>query len=339
MDEHFTGLLEDTRSPLEKEKDYLADEVLSAYAMPSWKEKKPTEWKHFPIFDQDGSGSCVAQAVTKALGIENAQEEGDFVHLSARDIYTQRANKPSAGMIFTNAMDIACKKGATLEPLMPSQKKNEVAMNDDKDRKNHKSQVALVYKAGGYVQLPFDIDAIASILDGGNPVLMGFQFNYAEWKDIPVMQEARPIKLRHAVCAVDYALYKGKKYLVIEDSWGEFGQFAGQRLISEEFLTQRCIFAGYFLDLVNTWREQEKPTRPTANFTASMKFGDRSVEIKTLQDILKYEELFPTNVDSTGYYGSITAKAVLGFQKRYNLPATDGKRIDFATLSKLNEVY
>lgn len=344
--QHPTGLLEDTRTSKEKLKDYQAREVLSAFTPAEWREKKSTEWKRFPIFNQDGSSSCVGQAVSKALGIENHKEEGEFIHLSARDIYSQRSNYPREGMIYVNAMDIAVKKGATLEQLMPSQKKPEAEMNKRTDDKIYKQQVAQIFRASGYVQLPFEIDAIASILQTGKPVLLGQRFNYAEWKDVPLQQSTRPLKLGHAITAVDFTLYKGKKHIVIEDSWGEFGAWAGQRLLSESWIAERTTFAGYFLDLNNNWRDGGvQPTKPRHTFSVAMRFGETNEQVKKLQEVLRYEELFPATTEITGYYGSITAKGVLAFQKRYSVASPEeldtlaGRVCGDKTLAKLNEIY
>lgn len=341
--EHFTGLLPDVRTAEEKAKDYKAEEVAS-FAPVNWVAKQPSQFKKYEIFDQDGSSSCVAQATTKALGIENAQEEGDFIHLSARDIYTRRTNIGD-GMNFIEACSIASKLGATLEELMPSQKKSEAEMNISTDRKVYKEQIGKIFKVGGYVQLPFDIEMIASTLQNGNPVLLGFSFDYNEWTDVPTIITNTP-KLRHAVCGVDFTLWNGKKAIVIEDSWGKFGQFAGQRVITEDFLKARCIFAGYFLDLSNNWRDNESmPTKPKYTFIAPMKFDESSDNVKHLQEVLRYEQLFPVNVEITGYYGVQTAKGVLAFQKKYKvasdveLEQLQGRVCGSKTLAKLSELY
>ena len=84
-----TGLIEDQRPVKEQERDYHAEEMMTAVPV-DWVEKDPSQWRKFPIFDQDGSGSCVGQTVAKLLGIENFVEEGKFVRFSARDIYSKR---------------------------------------------------------------------------------------------------------------------------------------------------------------------------------------------------------------------------------------------------------
>jgi len=64
-----------------------------------------------------------------------------------------------------------------------------------------------------------------------------------------------------------------------------------------------------------------------------------------LQNILKYEGRFPSNVASTGYYGSITAKAVYAFQVAHKvaplseLDSLRGRRVGDKTIKALNETY
>ena len=65
-----TGCLDDPRSPEEKERDYRAEEIKPLMA-PIWTEKPRSEFRRFPIFDQNQSSSCVSMSVAKVLGIEN----------------------------------------------------------------------------------------------------------------------------------------------------------------------------------------------------------------------------------------------------------------------------
>jgi hypothetical protein len=51
------GLIPDPRSEEEKLKDYRAEEVLAAFVPIEWKEKPESEWRKYPIFNQDYSSS------------------------------------------------------------------------------------------------------------------------------------------------------------------------------------------------------------------------------------------------------------------------------------------
>jgi peptidoglycan hydrolase-like protein with peptidoglycan-binding domain len=87
------------------------------------------------------------------------------------------------------------------------------------------------------------------------------------------------------------------------------------------------------------------PTKPVYKFEVDLKYGQTSTDIANLQDVLQREGLFPVNVDKTGLYGSVTAKAVLGFQTKYNLGTVEeltalaGKLVGPKTRAKLNELY
>src|SRR3990167_4423797 len=126
-----------------------------------------------------------------------------------------------------------------------------------------------------------------------------------EWKNEPVIINSN-LDLnalttnRHSVVAVDFTLYKGKKSLIIDDSWG---------------------------------------------FASAMN-GQQNDDIKMLQNILKNEGLFPSNPNmNTGYYGAITAKAVLQWQIKHSvadlleLNSLAGRRVGEKTIKKLNEIY
>jgi hypothetical protein len=316
-----TGALEDLRHHTLQEEDYLHEEV--AFASPVvWEEK--TTWRHYPVKDQSTSSSCVANATALILGIENEIEEGGYVELSARDIYSQRMNCPAEGMYFWDALDIAKKNGATLEVCIPSNGKKEAEMNTC-SRKVSDRQVANIFKSGGYVGLPVDIDAVADVLDKGKGILAGFKFNYPEWQQIPVTTVDNPT-LHHGVAIVDYTLYKGQKCLIMQDSWGlDKTTLNGQRIITEDFFKKRCTFVGYMLDLSND--PAKRGNKPV--FDGS---------VKSLQDCLRYEGLFPTTVESTGVFGAITKKALIEFQKKYGIEPAVGF-FGEKTKAKLLELY
>lgn len=314
----FTGLLPDNRPQSEKDKDYLHEEIASSGAVPKefkWKEKK--EYRTFPIRDQHASMSCVAQSVAKALGIENLLEENKFHVFSALDIYDYRVNKPGEGMVGNDAMQIVTQFGATFDSLLPSQGLNEAQMNKPVERTAQMISVADTYKAGGYVRLKdTDIEEIAKVIHKGKGVVLFLRFNYNEWAYVPKAEDFIT-NIRHAVVAVDYTLHKGQKALVIEDSAFARTAKQKQRIITEDFLKKRCFYAGYLLDLKNDRNEGVK--KPQHTFLHDMVYGEKSNDVKILQDVLKYEGLIAPQVDSTGYYHNITAKAVEDLQNKYSI--------------------
>lgn len=154
-----------------------------------------------------------------------------------------------------------------------------------------------------------------------------------------------PNVARHSVAAVDYTLYNGKKALIIEDSWGLDSGIEGQRVITEDFFNARCWFAAHFMNFAfeDQTADPQKPHyvfNRDLEFSPTVAYGDK--DVIALQDILKYEGLFPKNIESTGYFGSITRDAVGDFQVKHGVVAPGGEgygRVGPRTRAKLNELY
>lgn len=334
----------DTRSEGEKAKDIQFKEIVASVAPVVWVEKPGVSWRKFPIFNQDGSGSCVAQTMAKIMGILYYIKNSVYVHFSATHIYQRRSNKPQGGMSGVECFEIA-KTGATLEVLVPSQDMNDTQMDGIKIEK-YKEDVGKIFKIGEPVYGPIkDIETVASIIQQtGKAVMVWYYFDNNEWTDMPVVLNPAlnlyaPGTARHSVTAVDFTLYQGKKCLIIEDSWGpNFGK-GGQRIITEDWHKARNWFVGHAM---NFQFDVPTPVKPQHNFTVDMWFGQVSEEIKALQNCLKYEGLFPSNVDSTGFFGAVTQKAVQGFQIKYGITTVDGPgygRVGPITRAKLNQLF
>ena len=339
-----TGALVDTRDSAAKQKDYYFNELVATSAPVNWTEKQKSEWRKFPIYSQNGSGSCVAQTMAKLLGVIYWLSNNVYVHFSATDIYQQRSNKPTAGMSGVEAFDIA-KKGVTLEELVPSQNMTDAQM-DLADIPQYKKEVGKIFQVPNYVLLRTgDIDTIASIIQTtGKAVMTWFYFTHDEWTNEPSVKNSK-LSLtgtgvsRHSVTAVDFTLYKGKKALIIEDSWGTSYGLAGQRIITEDFFKARNWFAGYPI----TFKFLEESTdKPKYTFLTNLEFGMTTNAVIELQNILKYEGLFPANIDSTGYYGAITRTAVEKFQDKYDVAHLGNAGYGFVgpkTRAQLNKLY
>ncbi len=79
-------------------------------------------------------------------------------------------------------------------------------------------------------------------------------------------------------------------------------------------------------------------TKPSYRFEKDLYFGMTDPDVRALQDILKYEGLFPTNAESTGFFGSITLDAVKKFQTKYGIQPVSGY-VGPKTREKLNNLY
>lgn len=351
-----SGAVIDARPEAEKENDYRFEEIVAAVNPVNWVEKAREQWRKFPIFNQDGSGSCVAQTEAKELGIMRWLKDKIYVHFSATDIYQRRANKPSGGMGAVDARGIV-RRGTTLEVLAPSQAMTDAQM-DSAVVEDYKRKVGEVFAVPNFVEITQrSIDTIASVIQTtGKGVMVWFYFQYDEWTDMPEVKNTG-LNLyagstnRHSVTAVDFTTYNGKKALIIEDSWGPTFGLNGQRIITEDFFNARCWYAGYLVNFQFEDQTQPLPQpapvnpKPRYRFAKPLEFGMKNADVTALQNILKYEGLFPNNTASTGYYGAITAKAVHQFQVKYNvapkaeLDALQGRRVGEKTIQKLNALY
>lgn len=341
-----SGAIPDPRTTEEKLSDFTLGEIVAATNPVIWTEKPQGQWRTFPIVDQDGSGSCVAQTLAKQLGIVYYLRNGSYIPFSALHIYQRRANKPYAGMAGVNAFDIA-REGVTLEDLVPSANMGDEAMDAVKIPQ-YKQDVGKVFKIGNYVMLPLrDIETVASVIQTtGKGVMVWSFWKVSEWnKPVPTVDYPNLGQFegeRHSVTAVDFTLYQGKKCLVIDDSWGTQTGWNGQRLVTEDFFSKRNFFAAYPIGFAF---EEGQIQKPQYKFVVPMEFGMTNPDVKALQNILKYEGLFPMNTDSTGMYGALTAKGVLAFQKKYavapnaELDALKGRLVGQKTIAKLNQLY
>ncbi len=372
-----TGALPDIRTQEEKKKDYSIHEtvgVVSSEAV-NWVEKPEISWRKYPVQNQYSSYACVAETARKMLRVAYKNKYKRDLDFSSTYIYQQRINKPTGGMGGIDVFKIM-QKGTALNSMVTSDLKSDSLIDyykvNDIDRK-----VASIFKTGNYVQFPTkDIDIIASTIQKTKKaVMVWFYFTSPEWSPfVPVVKDvflnrSTNKALKHSVAVVDYTLYKGKKALIIEDS-AHFGGLT-RRVITEDFFKARCFFSAYvidfyFTDLTNKVLTTEvnpilvEKVKPKYTFSKELKFvpldssGNISnildnniqlADVAALQNILKYEGLFPTNIVSTGYYGAVTARAVDSFQRKYKvapvseLDSLKGRNVGPKTIAKLNELY
>ena len=321
----FSGVIEDSRNTHEKSLDYKFEETVASSEVVNWIEKSPAEWKVYPIQNQDGSGSCVAQTVAKMAGIHHNLNHGEFIPYSATFIYNKRSNKPASGMWGVDAFNIWRNKGIVPEVMMESQSMNDSQMAQIPEDSADKL-VGEVFTIGNYVLLPIkDAETVASVIQRtGKPVMVWFRSDYSAWsRDYPIAPSpSSNLEVHHSVTAIDFCLINGEKHIIIEDSWGSTGILGrGQRAVSVDVFNKTNTFAAYTLNFKYDDREEKPDQRkPKFNLNADLLYGmTGNADVVNLQKMLKYEGLFPANVSATGNYFGLTANAVVKYQKKYNI--------------------
>ena len=310
------GALIDTRTEEQKQKDYNIKEIVASVAVVDWKEKPESEWRKFPDQNQGSSGSCVMSSLKKIASVLLWLKEKTYVHFSGA-FYQLRSNKPAGGMIGVEAFEIWRKNGLPLEQLVPSENMSDAEMDAIKVEQYEKD-IAKVFAISNHIGIDNrDFETVASVIQKtGKAAMAWFYFTNEEWSKLIPTVDIQNLNivtaLRHSVAVVDYFLYNGKKYLLIEDS-AHFGGIT-RRLISEEFFRVRNFFTRYPMTFQFQEEVEEENVEVNINLKKDLYFGMKDNDVVVLQNLLKELGYFATNIDSTGYYGAITVKAVKDFQ-------------------------
>lgn len=302
----YVGVLLD--SPSDVEKRYKEEEILTAFSPVkiTWTEKKQV--KDYPTRNQNGSNSCLAQAIQKADTILNGTIS------SATPIYKMRNTAPNVGMRPNNAMELALGNVFVDERILQSQFLSDRDM-DAKDLVGYD----LKKKFGAAVWVTdMSIDNIARILEQHKHLIVCFNSSYSEYiPDTGNLIEYKPTfkpEWSHAVCFHDYTLFNGKKYSVGDNSWGDVGQYQDTQLFSKDFCEKRIHSAFYFLPI------QDVKDIPKYSFTRDLGLKMKGKDVVVLQDLLKTLGHMPNGIPSTGYFGDITRRAVVKLQRSAGFP-------------------
>jgi hypothetical protein len=314
----------DTQTNEQKARNYSFTEMVTAPFPATWIEKKREDYRSFPIRDQDGSGQCVAMTLATEMGIIFKEKYGEWIDFSSSFPYQHRKYPEQSGCTSEDIYEIFPKIGNVFEDDMPSQNMNDKQAMEVK-KKSYFDDLAKTWNIKR-IALPIDFELVASTIQAtGKGVMVWFKFHPTEWTNIPFVSDKAPTS-GHSVTVVDYVLKDGKKYLVIQDSWGLKYADQGLRLISEEYFYERCYQCAYLVSFKTQNNETvfEKP-----KFDGS---------IMSAQKCFKYEGLFPVNVNEVEIAGNITRTACIAFQKRYNIFPQLGN-IGPLTKAKLFELY
>lgn len=283
--------------------------------------------------NQGPSGSCGGQGMSAYGQALAAAHLGDTSEKSAKFPYAQ-VFVPGGGSAFDALANVYRKQGFGLESLTPSYENGQPPSEAFMERVGDitaaargtaaKESIMLAY---AYVNPTIDEVALAlSVCKGMSILLRGS--NNGTWLStdpIPPSPEEfaagawSPQNPRgvwaHYMYAIGAEMRNGKKVIKVLQSWGNAVPNDQIQYLSEDYFnTPGAIFeAGVLI-------YNPKPlTPPQHTFTHDLKEGmsDQGTygDITALQALLAYDGEF--NVAPTGYYGPITAKAVLAFQLKH----------------------
>ena len=308
MNKHFTGIAEDPRNKLQKSLDWKHEDIFPTGLPYVWKEFKESDIPQYTIRNQNGSGSCVAFSVCKALGINNLKEKGKYVDLRPEFIYTKRTNDGS-GMYPQQAFSLACKHGAPEDPTLKGDNLNDAQMNAYAATAEETEQ-ALKYRGKNYVMInKDDVDEIAKVIEQGHTPCFLVRCDISEWTPEPVVNltKSYPFNINHEIPAIYAGMKGGVKTIVINDSWGSSYGRNGLRYLSEDFIKTRVVEVGYIVDL------PDELIPPPFKFNKNLYLGMRNVDVLQLQKRLVKEGF--AGFVPTGYFGYLSSVAIMKYQK------------------------
>lgn len=307
----YTGDLDDNRKQKEKEKDFSSAEVdLGEIKYVSYATAKKNAEKYVER-NQRSKSSCVPSSIANALfNTEN-------VELADEPNYRQRSNYPQAGCYWIDQLDLCVNFGmakrSVAKEVTTERKANAYVITKEmvEDAKEHRQR--------SYV-FTIDFDSIIRAINSGYPVVFSIGSNRKEYANDKPQVIGGTINIHHAICAIPNTGYKkGNEYgFFITDS-AHFGDVVKRNITKDFYDNRRRFYGAYFIDLVYTpepeWITPEK--YKGYKFNRNLTVGSRGSDVVALQDILKANGLFPSNIGSTGYFGGITRQAVKDFQKKY----------------------
>ncbi len=326
----FTGVIDDPRTDPRVQNGHSIDEILAASAPLNWARKGMSELVAYPIWNQNQTSACVAFSKAKQISIKIYDLTGVWIDFSPASIYQLRSNRPGEGMNIADANDIVNHSGATLEALMKSQNMTEAQINSVKRTKVADLFAKAIAEAVvQYLYVPVDIDRIAQTIESKKAVsLLIFATNEEYSRMTPVIIDKDldywQAPIRHEVIGVDYFLDENSTQKVYINDSAHFGGLP-VREFTKEFLEKRCILADAIDVFTFEPGEGEKPRY------------DGSVI--SLQKCLRFEGLFPSNVDFVENYGPQTSKAVSAFQRKYGLDPVGTGKIGPKTSALLYKLY
>jgi len=328
----FRDIISDPRTEEEKMLDYkYGEDVVLTMGAPATKRIKTLPIK--PL-DQSRTSACVAYSAMHARDLQEGVTMRDPLPW-----YRTRRNYSGPGMFLKDGLSLM----AHAEPVSPemappisesfANSMPLVPVMSDKRKEDYE-----------YVSIKaYDTDAVIASVTSGNPTMIGFYSTGNEWdeemevKDFTT-QATAPV--RHAVIALpnSYHTHNGKQWVSVIDSFPNKGHFL--RHISIDFLKERMFFGGGFYHRAPV--RKKKVTAQPLNFC---RYGQRNDGVLELQRFLTQVGLMST-VHNTGYYGNITAKAVLTWQlanvdtvNKWQLDQWKGYYWGPASVKKFNELY
>lgn len=272
------------------------------------------------VKNQAQSFSCGGQAFSYYGQRLRHEFANDPAERSAKYLYSQ-VYVPGGGSSDRDLAVIAKNQGFGLETDTPSHPATEAFMERAQDITAKarigagRDKISMAYAFPNIT-----LESIAQAATACSGVVLGIHgANNGTW--LTPEPKAGGIEWAHYMYGAHPQIYNGKKGIWCAQSWGTDAGINGWQFIDEAFFRSGRVWGAIVL-IYN-------PTPvgvPQHTFNTDIKYGDQGPEVLALQEYLAFDGEFL--VKPTGFFGAITANAVLKFQLKYQL----------ASLSTLEEL-
>lgn len=329
----------------ESKKDYRDiqfSEVAMAIQPP---EKFFVDVSNIPVTMQYKRGSCVAHATAKRKEKMELDDNGSFVPLSPRFLYAmikKDDGNPYEGTMIRNGLKMIHKYGVCTESLYPSDypDMSHAEFMDFSKVPEAAFKEALTYKDLTYTAVPVNKDSLKMAIMQGNGVIARVVMSKNWWTDKngnvtwneQALMPLRPVDANspavggHAVWLYgwDGDRFYGRNSW--SSSWGKGGDFYFDWDVYGKDITE----AWTSIDIDNQKIEEIKKLPKPQPITRYLVPGTWGEDVKRLQKVLGVTPV-------SGWFGPITLKAVMDFQKKHGITQTG--TVGPITRAKLNQLY
>ena len=300
-----------------------------------------------PTKNQGASGSCGGQSFSYYGQVIRYAYAKDGQQRSAKYPYSQ-VYVPGGGSADRDLANIAIKQGFGLESDCPSYQAGFPPTEAFMERPQDIIPAARIGAAKDQASMAYafptiDLDAVAQAASACQGLVLGlYGTNNGTWLSSeptpPTAQDlASGAPWSHYMYARDPQIYAGKKGIWAKQSWGPGVGMNGWQFLDESYFAAGAIWGAIVL-IYNP----APVAPPSYTFANDLKLGDTGPDVTALQQFLAYDGEF--NLAPTGYFGAITAQAVLRFQLKYSLSSVasleelGGDICGPATRAKLNSL-
>ena len=211
--------------------------------------------------NQGLSSSCVAQGWSKDQEMNDEKETGQFLDLSARDIYSWIHETDGGAWGYKGGSSIK-ERGIARESLIPSYNGNLPPTEEFMRIREYDSNIrreALNHQIKGYTVVQ-GIDEMAHAILTNDKVVFGIVGTNAGWQTGNVRPPLSGESIwGHFILGIDLAIINGKRAIEFANWWSKDWGNNGFGIITEDYFANGYVYSGYVSqDIDNSWLEQTK---------------------------------------------------------------------------------